>query len=75
MKAIKEAIGVFELRADLNYGLCPADKVALIVLREKLEREKGCVWCKESNKVFHDGQHFHLFCSYCGKRLEVKHDS
>lgn len=39
-------------------------------LREKAERE-GCVWCKEDNKVFHDGQHFHFFCSYCGKRLEV----
>ncbi len=41
-------------------------------LREKLERSKGCVWCNENNKVFHDGQHFHLFCSYCGKRLEVE---
>ena len=43
-------------------------------LREKQEREKGCVWCNENNKVFHDGQHFHLFCSYCGKRLEVEHE-
>lgn len=44
--------------------------VALTALREKREREKGCVWCKEDNKVFHDGQHYHMFCSYCGKRLK-----
>ncbi len=38
-------------------------------LREQAEREKGCVWCKEDNKVFHDGQHYHMFCSYCGKSI------
>ena len=47
-------------------------KITLIALQEKAEREKGCVWCKEDNKVFHDGQRFHMFCSYCGKRLEVE---
>ena len=47
-----------------------AIKSAIAALREKAERE-GCVWCKEDNKIFHDGQHFHFFCSYCGKRLEV----
>jgi len=47
-------------------------KSARDALREKLERSKGCVWCKEDNKVFHDGQHFHMFCSYCGRRLEVE---
>jgi Fe2+ or Zn2+ uptake regulation protein len=46
--------------------------VALEAMREQAERSKGCVWCKEGNKVFHDGQHFHMFCSYCGKRLEVE---
>ena len=46
--------------------------IALSALREQAEREKGCVWCKEDNKVFHDGKHYHLFCSYCGKRLEAK---
>ena len=49
-----------------------AIETALTALREKLERSNGCVWCKEDNKVFHDGQHFHMFCSYCGKRLEVE---
>jgi post-segregation antitoxin (ccd killing protein) len=44
-------------------------------LREQAEREKGCVWCKGNNKVFHDGQHFHFFCSYCGKRLEEHHET
>ena len=48
--------------------------IILTALCEKQEREKGCVWCKEDNKVFHDGQHFNMFCSYCGKRLEVKQD-
>lgn len=46
--------------------------LAITALREKQARDKGCVWCKENNKVFHDGQHFHMFCSYCGRRLEVK---
>jgi len=46
--------------------------MALAALREKQTRESGCVWCKGNNKVFHDGQHFHFFCSYCGKRLEVE---
>jgi hypothetical protein len=50
-------------------------KLAVEALEEKAERDKGCVWCKEDNKVFHDGQHFHMFCSYCGKRLEVKHEA
>jgi len=47
-------------------------EVAIQALKEKQERQKGCVWCNENNKVFHDGKHFHMFCSYCGKRLEVK---
>ena len=51
---------------------CELVKTAIAALREKAERSKGCVWCKEDNKVFHDGQHFHMFCSYCGKRLEVE---
>ena len=51
-----------------------AAELALTALKEQQERDKGCVWCKENNKVFHDGQHFHLFCSYCGKRLEVERD-
>lgn len=53
-----------------QYDREAAFEIALSALREKAERE-GCVWCKEDNKVFHDGQHFHFFCSYCGKRLEV----
>ena len=44
----------------------------IAALREQAERQRGCVWCKEDNKVFHDGQHYHMFCSYCGKRLEVE---
>jgi hypothetical protein len=48
--------------------------MAIEALREQGERSRGCVWCNENNKVFHDGQHFHLFCSYCGKRLEVEQD-
>jgi hypothetical protein len=46
-------------------------ELAIEALRGKAERSEGCVWCKENNKVFHDGQHFHMFCSYCGRRLEV----
>jgi hypothetical protein len=47
-------------------------RLAVDALREKQERQKGCVWCNENNKVFHDGKHFHMFCSYCGRRLEVE---
>lgn len=78
-----EAISVLETRikypnSDTYGGMCEAEYqqeavvLALEALREKLERSNGCVWCKEDNKVFHDGQHFHMFCSYCGKRLEVE---
>ena len=55
-----------------NGTQCEFVKTALSALREAEQRKKGCVWCKEDNKVFHDGQHFHFFCSYCGKRLEVE---
>lgn len=45
-------------------------------LLEKLaEREKGCVWCRSDSQVTHNGEHFCFFCSYCGKRLEVKHEA
>jgi transcription elongation factor Elf1 len=54
---------------------CKNLKVAVKALREKAERIKGCVWCNKNNKVYHDGQHFHFFCSYCGKRLEVGHET
>lgn len=54
----------------IHYAL----ETALAALREKAARDKGCVWCKEDDKVFHNGQHFHFFCSYCGKRLEVEHE-
>lgn len=47
---------------------------ALAALREQAERSKGCVWCKSDSKVTHNGEHFCLFCSYCGKRLEVEQD-
>ena len=47
--------------------------MAIEALREKAEREKGCVWCKSDSKVTHNGEHFCFFCSYCGKRLEVEH--
>ena len=55
---------------EIYFSVC---NTILAALREKAERSGGCVWCKEDNKVFHDGQHFHMFCSYCGKRLGVKH--
>lgn len=32
----------------------------------------GCVWCKENGMVTHNGQHYELFCSYCGRRLEAE---
>lgn len=61
--------------ADVGYAQKHNQVISLAVeaLKEKAERSKGCVWCKENNKVFHDGKHFHMFCSYCGKRLEVEH--
>lgn len=65
--AYKEPFGKY-------YSEKPRIEIEVETLREKQERDKGCVWCKEDNKVFHDGQHFHFFCSYCGKRLEVEHE-
>jgi ribosomal protein L24E len=66
--AIEQGYGFYLVTED-------ALATALTALREKLERSKGCVWCKEDSKVFHDGQHFHFFCSYCGKRLEEHHEA
>ena len=60
--------------ADVLCQRIEAINLAQSALREKQERDKGCVWCKEDDKIFLDGQHFHMFCSYCGKRLEVQHD-
>ena len=61
-----------ETVADVEYAKKHNQVISLAVeaLKEKAERSKGCVWCNENNKVYHDGQHFHFFCSYCGKRLE-----
>ena len=53
-----------------NQGAIQSAKdTAITALREQAERNKGCVWCKEDNKVTHNGEHFCFFCSYCGKRL------
>lgn len=52
---------------------CELVKTALAALREQVERENGCVWCKSNSQVTHNGEHFCFFCSYCGKRLEVEH--
>lgn len=49
-------------------------EVAIEALREKAERNKGCVWCKSDSKVTHNGEHFCFFCSYCGKRLEATNE-
>lgn len=82
MNKIDYAIGILEnnllsasVCADVGYAQKHNQVIRLAIeaLKEKQGRQKGCVWCKENNKVFHDGQHFHMFCSYCGKRLEVKH--
>ena len=82
MNKIDYAIGILEnnllsasVCADVEYAKKHNQVISLALeaLKEKQERQKGCVWCKENNKVFHDGQHFHVFCSYCGKRLEVEH--
>jgi len=78
MNEIEQAIAGFEtdnalLAGSREVGTIERNKLAIAALREKAERSKGCVWCKENNKVFHDGQHFNMFCSYCGKRLEVEH--
>lgn len=72
MSEIEYAIANLEnfLAADIGQGdlhMCSAE-TALAVLREKQKREKGCVWCEEDNKIFHDGKHYHFYCSYCGKK-------
>lgn len=72
MNEIERTIRELQLYVDVRWGRSnDMFNLALTALREKAEREKGCVWCNENNKVYHDGQHFHFFCSYCGKRLEV----
>jgi hypothetical protein len=77
MNEIERAIEYLEpisKHPTMTGAYCEHLKVAIEALREKAERNKGCVWCKSDNKVTHNGEHFCLFCSYCGKRLEVKHE-
>ena len=52
------AIEAWNRRADM-----PTADVAPVV-------HTGCVWCNERNTIFHDGEHFNFFCSYCGRKLE-----
>ncbi len=73
MNEIEKAITYFEAllerlgNGDSDNAVCAT---ALIALREKAEREKGCVWCSEDGKVSHAGKHFRFYCDYCGKELE-----
>jgi hypothetical protein len=71
----EEAMGWFERRAEsftLEDRCAEAERVALAALQEQQKRQSGCVWCKENGMVTHNGQHYELFCSYCGRRLEVE---
>lgn len=70
--AILDSVRFIHLPPDRRTEICDALKTAMQALREKAERNKGCVWCKSDNKVTHNGEHFCFFCSYCGKRLEVE---
>ena len=65
-------------------------RIALSALREKAERENGCVWCGKSLRfecylIDDDGYTASIvnnvvqtvianFCPLCGKRLEVKQE-
>lgn len=76
MSEIERAVKHFEglqkrYTTQHNGKHCELVKTALEALREKQERGKGCVWCEDNGKIFHNGEHFCFFCSYCGKRLEV----
>jgi hypothetical protein len=76
MNEIEKTIRVLsdmKLSFSQNY-IQEAFDVSIEALREKAEREKGCVWCKSDSQVTHNGEHFCFFCSYCGKRLEVEHE-
>lgn len=76
MNEIEKAIEWLRREKKWREGHEPTSYIdtATQALKEKAERDNGCVWCKEDNKIFHDGQHFHVFCSYCGKRLEEHHE-
>lgn len=62
------------VNADIGKGTLHIESVylALQALQEQQKRQSGCVWCKENGMVTHNGQHYELFCSYCGRRLEVE---
>jgi hypothetical protein len=66
MNEIERAIRELQLYIDVRWGRSnDMFNLALTALREKAEREKGCVWC--------DGfKHDWKYCGECGKRLEVE---
>ncbi len=80
MNEIERAIKDFKdfKQAGYTHSELPSSwhiELALAALREKAERSRGCVWCKSDSQVTHNGEHFCFFCSYCGKRLEVEHET
>jgi len=75
MNEIEYAITNLEefLEADIGQGdlhMCSAE-AAMIALREKLERSKGCPVC---DGKYADERVSDRYCNCCGRRLEVEHD-
>jgi hypothetical protein len=79
MNEIEYAIGILEnnllsasVCVDVEYVKKHNQVISLAIeaLKEKQERQKGCVWCKEDGKKSHTGKHFRFYCDYCGKELE-----
>ena len=82
MTEIEKAIKFFE--EELKNGKCiedcpqyNANEVALKVLKEKAEREKGCELCNNKGMKQYAISLGHQYCPGCGRKLvsEESHDS
>ena len=72
-KAIKHYKSLQKRYTTQHNGIhCEYVALAIQALQEQQKRQSGCVCCKENGMVTHNGQHYELFCSYCGRRLEVE---
>ena len=73
----REAIDIYKNSHKHDYlELMEADEVAYDALQERIDRKRGCEWCKDLANPHWRGQHLALiegdsFCRKCGRKLKT----